>query len=467
MAFKGCDMTSLSACARFVAGPILACFLLGQANAAVFNPKTKTLDNGLQVVVVENHRAPVITNMVWYKVGAMDEPEGKSGLAHFLEHLMFKGTETLAPGEFSAIVARNGGRENAFTSQDYTAYHQSLAADRLELMMQLEAERMVNLRLTPEDIEPERQVVLEERRSRVDNNPHARLMEQAMPALYFNHPYRIPIIGWAHEIKALSQKDIIDFYKAHYGPNNAIVVVSGDVEAEEVFSLAQKYFGDIPAIDLPEQPKWAEPPRSAVAEVVLRDERVTQPSWVYRIFAPGYDHEDPKRAYALQVLMDILSSGSNSRLYKALVVDQKVAVGAGAWYDPDQRGPAIAGFYLSPAEGMELAPAEEALWAEIDRLLEEGVTQEEVDRTIQRMRDAAALALDSLSRPARTIGAALAIGRTIEDVESWPDRIGAVTAADVNAAARDLLTERKGSLVTRLLPLEEEQTKTDGKEKGA
>lgn len=457
-------MTFTKFCARNFTGLLLLVLSVGLAQAAVFNPKTKTLENGMQVVVVENHRAPVVTNMVWYKVGAMDEPPGKSGLAHFLEHLMFKGTKNLAPGEFSATVARNGGTENAFTTQDYTAYHQSIASDRLELVIKLEAERMVNLRLTPEDIEPERQVVLEERRSRVENNPGARLSEQAMPALYFNHPYRIPVIGWAHEIKGLSQQDIVNFYKTYYAPNNAILVVAGDVKPEKVFALAEKYFGPLPAVDLPERPTWVEPPHEADREVTLRDARVTQPSWSYRMFAPGYHSDDPKRGYALEVLADILSSGSTSRLYRALVVEQKLATSAGAWYDPDQRGPALFGFYLSPREGTDINAVKTALWAEVDRLVKDGLTQEEVDRSIRRMQDNAVLALDSLSRPARTLGAALAIGMTIDDVENWPDRISEVTLEDVNRAARDLLSDHHGGLETRLLPAEKASSK---KEKGA
>lgn len=465
MVFKGLDMISMKTAARGFAGLLLLASSFGLAKADVFNPKSKTLDNGMQVVVVvENHRAPVVTNMVWYRVGAMDEPPGKSGLAHFLEHLMFKGTKNLEPGEFSATVARNGGSENAFTSQDYTGYYQSIAADRLELVISLEAERMVNLRLTPEDIEPERQVVMEERRSRVDNNPGARLMEQAMPSLYFNHPYRIPIIGWAHEIEALTQKDIVDFYKKYYAPNNAILVVSGDVKAEAVFALAEKYFGPIPAVDLPQRPNWQEPPREAKREVILHDARVTQPSWSYRMFAPGYDHEDPKRGYALEVLADILSSGSTSRLYKALVVEQKLATSAGAWYSPDRRGPALFGFYLSPRDGTSMDEARDALWAEVDRALKEGISQQEVDQSIRRMQDSAILALDSLSRPARTLGAALAIGRTIEDVETWPDRIAEVTVDDVNKAARALLSDRESGLVTKLLP---PAKSSENKEKGA
>ena len=214
------------------------------ALAEVFNPETFKLQNGLQVVVVPNHRAPVATMIIYYKIGAMDEPAGKSGLAHYFEHLMFKGTKNLAPGEFSTIVARNGGSDNAFTSQDYTGYVTSVAAERLELILRLEADRMTGLRLTPDDIEPERKVVLEERLSRVDNNPGAQLSEQAAAALYANHPYRIPIIGWQHEIEVLTRADLMDFYRTWYAPNNAVIVISGDVTAETVRPMVERQLTD-------------------------------------------------------------------------------------------------------------------------------------------------------------------------------------------------------------------------------
>ena len=420
-------------------------------SAAVFNPQTFTLDNGMQVVVITNHRVPVVTHMVWYRVGAMDEPPGKSGLAHYLEHLMFKGTKSLKTGEFSAIVARNGGRENAFTAQDYTGYYQSVAVGRLPLMMKLEADRMSNLLLDDEIIEPEREVVIEERRSRVDRDPSSILGEQVRAAMFQNHPYRIPIIGWQHEIESLTRKDLIDFYKAWYAPNNAILVISGDITVDEVRPLAEKYYGPIPAKPLPKRVAWAEPPLNADLRVVLEHERVRQPSWSRRFIAPSLVHGATEHADALQVLGEILSGGSTSRLYRRLVVENKAAVSAGGWYSGRSRGPGTFGFYISPTPGGDLSAAGEALNAEIDLLVEKGVRLEEVTKAIQRLQDSAIYARDSFRTPARVFGGALAIGQTVEDVESWPERIGAVTVEAVNRAIDHVLKDRK-SVTSLLLP---------------
>jgi zinc protease len=419
--------------------------------AAVFNPETFTLPNGLQVVVVSNHRVPVVTHMIWYKVGAMDEPPGKSGLAHFLEHLMFKGTDTLKPGEFSATVARNGGQENAFTSQDYTGYYQSVAVDRLELMMKIEADRMTNLVLTDEIIEPERQVVIEERRSRTDNDPSAILREQVNTVLFQNHPYRIPIIGWQEEIEHLSRKDIVDFYHAWYAPNNAILVISGDVTMEQVKPLAEKYYGPIPAKPLPERVKWYEPPLKAERHVEMKHPRVRQPAWSRRFIAPGSTFGATEHAEALQVLSEILSGGATSRLYKTLVVEDKTAIEVGAWYDGDGRGPGTFGFYVSPPSGGDVNASAAAVDAQIKKLVENGVTQDEVDRAVRQLQASAIYANDSYRTPARVIGGALASGRTLEDVESWPERIGAVTVDSVNKAIAAVFKD-KMSVTALLLP---------------
>ena len=431
----------------------------GTAAAAVFNPESFHLKNGLQVVVVPNHRAPVATMIVYYKVGAMDEPPGKSGLAHYFEHLMFKGTKTLAPGEFSAIVARNGGRDNAFTSQDYTGYTTSFAVDRLDLILKLEADRMTGLRLTPEDIEPERRVVLEERLSRVDNNPGALLSEQARAALYANHPYRIPIIGWEHEIKALTQEDLTAFYKDWYTPNNAVIVISGDVTAAEVKPLVEKHFGPIPKRDLPERPDWREPPRSADRLITLSHPRVRQPSWSRRYLAPSYGTGDRTHIDALDVLSEILSGGTTSRLYRRLVVEQAVAASTGAWYSSENRGPGMFGFYGSPRPGRTLDEIERAIETEIQRLLDDGVSKEEVSGAIERLQAEAIYARDSLRAPPSILGNALMTGQSIEDVESWPERIGKVTVEAVNAAARALLGS-EGTVTTRLMPKKDEGDKS-------
>lgn len=422
--------------------------------AQVFNPKTLELDNGMQVVVVENHRAPVVTHMVWYRVGAADEPAGKSGIAHYLEHLMFKGTKTRAPGEFSQIVANLGGRENAFTSQDFTGYFQTVAPQNLEIMMELEADRMTGLVLTDEIIEPERKVILEERRSRTENSPNALLSEQVNAATYLNHPYRLPIIGWAHEIETLSRADLESFYRTWYAPNNAVLVVSGDVDADNVFQLARKYYGPIAAQELPARIRPVEPPQRAPREVVMQDARVEQPSWSRRYLAPSYTAGDIEHAYALEVLSEIIGGGTTARIYRSVVVEASLAASAGAWYSPDSLDLTTFGFWFSPRPGVAMADVEAAIDAQIEILLADGVTEDELARAQRRLIDSAVFARDSVAGPARVFGAALASGQTVEDVEAWPARIEAVTVEQINAAARAVFRPN-ASTTGVLLPLED------------
>lgn len=438
--------------ATLAAATILFAMAPGQkTDASVFDPQVATLDNGLEIVVVTNRRAPVVTHMVWYRVGAMDEPPGLSGIAHYLEHMMFKGTDSLAPGEFSSTIARNGGQDNAFTASDYTGYFQNIAADRLDLVMRLEADRMQNLRLSDEEVEMERHVILEERRSRTDISPGARLREQATAALYMNHPYRLPIIGWEHEIRAIATEDLDAFYRQWYAPNNAVLVVVGDVDMDDVLPLAREHYGPIPAVDLPERVDLEEPPRAGDVRIVLQEATVTEPSWSQRFLAPSYNYGASEHAYALQVAAQVLGGGSTSRLYEALVVDGKQASSAGAWYSPSARGPSEFGFYLSPASGVALEDAEAAMLEEIARVLRDGVSEDDVRRAIVRLQDSAEFAKDSLMGVGRIFGSALVIGRTVEDIEDWPERIGSVTAAEVNAALAAVLSDR-GSVTSVLLP---------------
>ena len=451
-------MTGLTKLIAFLALTALAVASDRVALAEVFNPETFTLQNGLQVVVVPNHRAPVATMIIYYKVGAMDEPAGQSGLAHYLEHLMFKGTKKLAPGEFSKIVARNGGSDNAFTSQDYTGYVTSVAADRLELILKLEADRMTGLRLTPDDIEPERKVVLEERLSRVENNPGAQLAEQAAAALYANHPYRIPIIGWQHEIEGLTRADLMNFYLAWYAPNNAVIVISGDVTAKSVKPIVERNFGALSKQDLPARTAWREPPRSAERLITLSHHRVRQPSWSRRFLAPSHGQGDEKhQIYALEVLTEILSGGTTGRFYRRLVVEKGLAAHAGAWYSGDKRGPGTFGFYGSPRPGHTLDEIEAAIEEEIEKLLADGVSEAEVRTAIERMKAEAVFARDSLGGPPRILGNALMSGQTLADVEAWPQRIGQVTKAHIGAAARKVLIGG-GSVTTRLSPRAEKKS---------
>lgn len=431
---------------------VLAVLLLGNvrdAGAAVFSPKSFMLSNGMQVVVVTNRRAPIVAHMVWYKVGAADEPMGKSGIAHFFEHLMFKGTKSYPPGEFSKILARNGGTENAFTTQDYTAYFQKVARDKLELVMKLESDRMTNLTLTDKEVLPERDVVLEERRSRTDNNPGAQLYEASQAALFLNHPYKIPVIGWKHEIAALTTKDALDFYRRYYVPNNAILIVAGDVTAEELRPLAEKYYGTIARGAEVVRKRVTEPPQLAARRVEMESPRVGQPGWSRYYIAPSYRTAKGNQSYALQIFSEIIGGGTTSRLYRSLVVDKGIAASASAWYSPNQLDFGTFGLNVSPRPGTTLAAVEKALLADIDAILKDGVTAAEVARAKKKLVAGAVYARDSLSAAPNIIGGALATGRTIEDIEAWPDRINAVTLDQVNEAARAALVERQS--VTNIL----------------
>ncbi|WP_431855550.1 M16 family metallopeptidase [Azospirillum sp.] len=419
------------------------------AEKGVFFPETFTLSNGMQVVVITNRRVPVVTHMVWYKVGAADEERGHSGLAHFLEHLMFKGTDELPPGAFSRIVAKNGGKDNAFTSWDYTAYFQSVARDRLELVMRMEADRMANLKLTDAVVYPERDVVMEERRQRVENEPADKIGEQINATLFVHHPYGTPIIGWPQEMAAMTREEAEAFYKRWYAPNNAILVVSGDVSAEELKPLAEKYYGTVAAKPVPERKRVSEPPIGAERRVILRDAEVRQPSIRRLWHAPSYRTDKDGNAYALQVLAEIMSGGATGRLYRSLVVEQKLATSAWLGYGASSWDDTTLSMGATPAPGVDMDKLEAALDAERTKLLKDGVTPEEVATARKRMLTEAAYARDSLSGPANALGQALATGQSIDDVESWPVRIDAVTAEQVNAAARAVLG--KNNHVTGLL----------------
>lgn len=421
------------------------------AAAQVFNPETFTLANGLQVVVISNHRSPIVTHMVWYKTGAADEAWGKSGIAHFLEHLMFRGTRDVPPGEFSKIVARNGGRDNAFTSYDYTGYFQNVARDRLELVMKLESGRMAGLALTDEVVNPERDVILEERRQVVENRPGALLREQMNAALFLNHPYHRPIIGWEHEMRALTRADAVAWYEKYYTPTNAILIVAGDITVADLKPLAERYYGPIPAREVPPRVRPQEPPPRVPRRVELKDHRVAQPSITRSYLAPSYVAGETEHAYALQVLAELLGGAATSRLNRTLVLDQQLATSAGAWYDPTALDLGSFGLSANARSGVEIAAVEAALDAQIQKLLTDGASDDEVERAKSRMRAAAVYARDSLSAGARVIGAALTTGQTIADVEAWPQRIGAVTTAQVNAAARAILVPER-SVTGLLLP---------------
>jgi zinc protease len=430
-------------------------FLLPQRASAEspFNSEYFELDNGLQVVVIPNHRAPIVVHMMWYRVGSADDPVGKSGLAHFLEHLMFKGTDKLAPGEFSRIVARNGGQENAFTSWDYTGYFQRVARDRLEIVMELEAGRIRGLVLDEEIVRPERDVILEERSARIDNEPSALLAEQIAAAQFLRHPYGTPIIGWRHEIETLDHDDAMSFYRRYYAPDNAILVVAGDISAAELKPLAEKYYGVIPAAGLPPRYRPQEPPQISPRRVSFTDARVAQPSLTRTYLAPSRDAEGSD-SVALQVFAEILGSKSTSRLYQGLVVERALAAYAGSSYRSLPLDSSRFYIYADALPDIPITEVEAAIDDVIAELLENGPSDEEVAAAKGRMQDAVVYTLDNPQSVASIFGNALSVGISVEEIESWPDRVAAVTRERIMAVSRAvLLLER--SVTGILLPLEE------------
>lgn len=400
---------------------------------------TFTLDNGMDVVVIEDHRAPVVTNMVWYKAGSADEPPGSSGVAHFLEHLLFKGTETLAPGEFSKVVAANGGTDNAFTSYDYTGYYQRIAADRLELVMKMEADRMVNLQLDEADILTERDVIIEERNTRTENDPGALFGEQRNAALYLNHPYGTPIIGWRHEMETLNLQQALAYYEKYYAPNNAILIVAGDVLPEDVRALAEKYFGPIPANpELGERIRPQEPPQTAERRLQFKDPRVAQPYVIRSYLAPERDPGAQEKAAALSLLSEVLGGGQTSVLSKKLQFDTQTAVYAGAFYRGLSYDDTSFGLIIVPSEGVSLQEAEDALDQAVAEFLEEGIDDEQLERIKFQLKAQQIYALDNIEGIARRYGSSLTTGLTVEDVQAWPDILQATTEEDILAAAREV-----------------------------
>jgi zinc protease len=409
-----------------------------------------TLPNGLMVVVVPDNRAPVVTHMIWYRVGAADEPPGASGIAHFLEHLMFKATDKIGTGEFSKIVSRLGGQDNAFTAQDITAYFQRISKDRLPKVMEMEADRMVNLRLDEKEVLTERDVILEERRSRVENNPSAILDEQMGAALYLAHPYRIPVIGWEHEIAKLSRDDAMKFYKRFYAPNNAILVVTGDVTPEEVRKLAEATYGKIPHnpnVKTIERP--AEPPHRAARRIELKDPRAGKRTWHRQYIAPAYTKAAPGEAEALDLLLKILASGPTSRIYKKLVVDEHVASSAGGWYSGTARDLGKIAFFAVPNDNVPFEKIEQLIDGVIADVAAKGVTEAELDRAKKSYLAEYIYGSDNQASLARRYGWALTVGATVKDIEAWPERLSKVTAAEVQAAVRhlDILRSVTGTML--------------------
>jgi zinc protease len=435
---------------------------LAQTTVTSDPPATFTLGNGLKVVVIPDHRTPVVTQMIWYKVGSADETPGKSGLAHFLEHLMFKGTSKHPAGEFSQTVLRIGGNENAFTSTDYTGYFQRVPRDQLAKMMEFEADRMTGLVLKDENVLPERDVVLEEYNMRVANNPEARLTEQIMAALYLNHPYGRPVIGWHQEIEKLDREDALAFYRRFYAPNNATLVIAGDIDADEVRPMAERTFGAVPAQPaIPAQRlRPQEPTPIAPRTVTFSDPRVEQPKVTRYYLVPSATTAAAGESPALDVLAQLMGGGSNSYLYRALVVDKPLAVNANAGYQGTALDPTQLMISVAPKPGVGFAQVEQAVDDVIAKLAQHTVPSEDLERVKTQLIAEAIYAQDNQATLARWYGAALTTGLSIEDIRSWPDRIRAVTAEQVRAAAQKWLDKNRsvtGYLIKDTAPKREEK----------
>jgi zinc protease len=402
-----------------------------------------TLDNGMQVVVIEDQRVPAVTHMVWYRTGAADEPPGQSGIAHFVEHLMFKGTDDLEPGEFSATVEANGGSDNAFTSWDYTGYFQRVAADRLGLMMEMEADRMRDLVFDPEQVATERSVILEERAQRVDSSAGAIFNEQMRATLFLNHPYGTPIIGWEHEMRGLTLENARAFYDAYYHPNNAILIVAGDVTPGEVRALAEEHYGPIPAHDaLPDRVRPTEPPHVADRRLVYEDERVANPYVSVQMLAPVREAGAQDEAAALTVLAELLGgSGQTSLMARRLQIEEERSLYATAFYDATSVDPS--GFTLVnvPVPGVSLEEAEADIWRMIDSFLDDGIDRAQFERIKFQIEAGEIYDEDDTQGLARAYGVELTSGLTLDDVQGWTDALSAVTPEDVMAAARRLFDD--------------------------
>ena len=400
-----------------------------------------TLPNGLRVIVKEDHRAPVMVSQVWYRAGSIDEFNGTTGVAHVLEHMMFKGTKDVPPGEFSKRIAAAGGRENAFTSRDHTAYFQQMQKEKLELSMQLEADRMANLIIDDASFAKEIQVVMEERRMRTDDNPQAVLYERLMATAYQSHPYQRPIIGWMNDLEQMTGQDARDWYKRWYAPNNATLVVAGDVSADAVLALAKKYFGPLSPHPLPVRKPQDEPAQIGIKRLNVKAP-AKLPYLTLAYHAPVLrDWEKDWVPYALQVLAGVLAGNDSARLQKSLVKEQQIAVNADAGYDAIARGPGMFMLDATPAQGKNVAQLEKALRIEIEQVKNKGVSEAELNRVKSQIIAADIFQRDSLFYQAMQLGEYVTAGLPPEALEGRVAKLRAVTAAQVQEVAQKYLVD--------------------------
>lgn len=431
---------------------LIRCLLIMLAclpTAALADTHEFKLDNGMRIIVQEDHRSPVVVSQVWYKAGSIDEVNGKTGVAHVLEHMMFKGTEKIKPGQFSRLVAAAGGRENAFTGRDYTTYFQQLEKSQLELSMKLEADRMANLKLTDEEFNKEIKVVMEERRWRTEDQPQGLVNEQFNAVSYIAHPYRRPIVGWMDDLQSMTAADAREWYEKWYAPNNAVLVVVGDVKAQEVLKLAQKYFGPLKAEVLPQRKPQQEPrqrgERRAVVKAPAKLPYVLTGYHVPALKNPDTDWEP----YALQILAGVLDGNASARLNQNLVRNQRIAVEVSAGYEIVQRSQESL-FQLDgmPVEGKTAAELEAALLEQVEQIKEQGVTANELQRVKAQVIAAEVYQRDSMFYQGMKIGRLEVSGFSWRILDDYPAKLEAVTPEQVQAVAKKYLVKDNLTVVT-------------------
>lgn len=426
---------------------------------AALSPKVEefTLENGLEVVVIPNHRVPAVSHMIWFRIGSADEVAGAKGLAHYLEHMLFKGTEKLKVGEYSRLMARHGGEHNAFTSFDYTGYYVNIAKEHLPLVMETEADRWVNLKVDDAEFEKERAVIIEERSMRVDNQPHVLLNEQMRAALFLNHPYHYPVIGWRHEMATLSKDQVFAMYRRYYRPNNAVLVLSGDITKEEAQTLAQKYYGHLPKGELMERHWPDEPQPVAERRMVLRDAKVEQPRFVRFYMAPSYVYGEKAHAIPLSLFEQVMGGTETSRLYQELVVKQKLATGISLSYQAMARGPGMVAISATPQDGVDLPQLEAAIDKALAQSLATPFTTEELARAKTLSKASILYAQDGIENMAYVMGQLKMLGLGADFLHSWTEKVDAVTAEQVTEAGRFVL-KREASVTGYLLPSDAAET---------
>lgn len=422
-----------------------------------------TLENGMRVIIVPDHRSPVVLHSVWFQAGSVDEAEGVTGIAHMLEHMMFKSTKNRTNEEREKLIQRNGAQENAFTSRDYTAYYQKVAKDRLGLMMDQEADRMVNLALTDEVFQPERKVVLEERQLRTESNPVNRFYEKLVSKHFGKHPYEHPVIGWREDIEGYKLQDNLDWYNTHYAPNNATMILVGDITLDEALPMVKKHYGDLKPAETPKRKLPEQPLREEEVRFVEVDKDVQVPLFVQFYRAPSAQakvagiHGDTADAPALEVLADILGGGQTSRLYKALVTEQKIADSASSGYDETGAGESSIDVYAQPKPDVTLDRIEKAVDDVIAELLKKGVTEDEVSRSIMALKSSHVYGQDDLFNTVYRLGLWLMAGGDTKGYNAYIGKVESVTKGDVLRVAKKYFVKQHRT--TGLLVAEESQLK--------